>query len=77
MVSDTRLLIADTDAAVRGIIRISAQEEGWSFDEAGDGITALKLLRRNTFKLPFWIMTLRSLTAKSCAGKFARVAVFR
>lgn len=64
MVSDTRLLIADTDAAVRGIIRISAQEEGWSFDEAGDGITALKLLRRNTFQIAILDYDLAELDGK-------------
>ena len=64
MVGDTRLLIADTDAAVRGIIRISAQEEGWRCDEAGDGITALKLFRHNVFHLAILDFDLTELDGK-------------
>lgn len=51
MMRDTRLLIADADTGVRGIIRIAAREEGWDSHEAGDGIAALKLLRRETFHI--------------------------
>ena len=51
MIQRTRLLIADTDASIRGIIRIAVKEEGWDCSEATDGIMALKLFRRNTYHL--------------------------
>ena len=51
MVQGIRLLIADTDASIRGIIRVAAREEGWDCSEAADGIVALKLFRRNSYHL--------------------------
>jgi len=48
---ETKLLAADADPAVREIIRLSTKAEGWLCDSAQDGITALKLLRRNTYHL--------------------------
>ena len=51
MIQRARLLIADTDASIRGIIRIAVKEEGWECSEATDGITALKLFRRNSYHL--------------------------
>jgi len=45
------ILVADSNASIREIIRICAREEGWRVDEVGDGIAALKLLRRKSFHL--------------------------
>jgi two-component system response regulator ResD len=49
--SDIRLMIADMDASVRDIIRYCVRDEGWSCDEAKDGIAVLKLLRRREYNL--------------------------
>jgi len=49
VIKDINLLIADTDASIRGIVRIAAKEEGWECDEAVDGIGALKFFRRNHY----------------------------
>ncbi len=46
MNSDIRLLIVDANAAERGDIRQLAVSQGYSYDEAADGIAALKLFRR-------------------------------
>jgi DNA-binding response OmpR family regulator len=51
MNSDIRLLIVDQSSAVRGEIRQLALMQGYSFDEAADGIAALKLFRRNDYHL--------------------------
>ncbi|MDR1916191.1 MAG: response regulator transcription factor [Synergistaceae bacterium] len=48
---DIRLLVADMDASVREIIRYCVRDEGWVCDEAKDGITVLKLLRRKEYNL--------------------------
>ena len=46
-----RLLAADSDPSVREILRFCANEEKWHCDEARDGISALKLLRRWVYSL--------------------------
>lgn len=51
MDQDTKLLAADADPKVREIIRLCAKAEGWLCDEAQDGISALKQLRRNEYHL--------------------------
>jgi DNA-binding response OmpR family regulator len=51
MNSDIRLLIVDQSSAVRGEIRQLAVTQGYTFDEAMDGIAALKLFRRNDYNL--------------------------
>ena len=51
MINDTRLLVADADTTVRSIIRVAVEEEGWDIFEVSDGITALKLFRRNSFHI--------------------------
>jgi two-component system response regulator ResD len=48
---ETKLLIADADPTVREIIGLCAKEEGWLCDNAQDGISALKLLRRSAYHL--------------------------
>ncbi len=51
MNSDIRLLIVDPSSAIRAEIRQLAVSQGYSFDEAADGIAALKLFRRNDYNL--------------------------
>ena len=46
---EIRLLIADADVSIRDIIQYSALEQGWLTDQARDGVTAVKLLRRNRY----------------------------
>ena len=46
-----RLLIADADASVRDILLYSFREQGWLTDQARDGVTAVKLLRRNHYRI--------------------------
>ena len=49
MMTNVRLLVAETDSSVREILRLAAAEQGWICDEAVDGIAALKLLRRKKY----------------------------
>ncbi len=49
--SDIRLLIVDKNSAIRNEIKQIAIEQGYAFDEAADGITALKLFRRNDYDI--------------------------
>ena len=51
MNSDIRLLIVDQSSAIRSEIRQLAVSQGYSYDEAADGIAALKLFRRNDYSL--------------------------
>ena len=51
MNSDIRLLIVDSNSSIRTEIRQLAVSQGYSFDEAADGIAALKLFRRNDYNL--------------------------
>lgn len=51
MDQETKLLVADADPAVREIIRLCVKAEGWLCDNAQDGITALKFLRRSEYHL--------------------------
>lgn len=51
MALETKLLIADADASIRGIVALFAAEEGWRCDAASDGISVLKLLRREQYDL--------------------------
>lgn len=45
-----RILAAEADASIREIIKYAALGEGWATDEAGDGIAAVKLLRRKAYQ---------------------------
>ncbi len=51
MNSDIRMLIVDPNSAARGEIRQAAVSQGYICDEASDGITALKLFRRNDYSV--------------------------
>lgn len=46
-----RLLVADPNPQPRAAIREFCSTEGWMLDEALDGITAIKLFRRNGYRL--------------------------
>lgn len=51
MAREIRLLICEADVSIREVIRLSAAEQGWQCDCVGDGITAMKLIRRNNYHL--------------------------
>lgn len=48
---DIRILIVDSETLFRRMIKEYAALEGFSPDEAADGVTALKLFRRNNYQL--------------------------
>jgi len=47
--SAPRILIADDDASIRGLLRVIAERSGILADEAANGADALELLDRNTY----------------------------
>ncbi|MDD5017648.1 MAG: response regulator transcription factor [Eubacteriales bacterium] len=49
--SEVRLLVADREADVRATIKTHAALESFTTDEAADGITALKLIRRHDYQI--------------------------
>ncbi|NLI54995.1 MAG: response regulator transcription factor [Clostridiales bacterium] len=51
MNSDIRLLVADPDGDVRSKIRELFVSQGYTVDEAADGIAVLKFFRRNDYSL--------------------------
>jgi DNA-binding response OmpR family regulator len=48
---DIRLLIADKEESARNQVKKAAEAAGCAFDAATDGITAIKLFRRNDYHL--------------------------
>lgn len=48
---EIRLLIVDPNSSVRGEIKRCASAAGYAFDEAADGIAALKFFRRNDYNI--------------------------
>jgi DNA-binding response OmpR family regulator len=48
-VTGPRLLIADDDASIRGLLRVIAQRNALHADEASNGVDALDLLDRNVY----------------------------
>ena len=44
-------LVADEDMSVCQAIRLSVIDQGWGMTEARDGLTAIKLLRRNKYQI--------------------------
>lgn len=48
---EIRLLIVDPNSSVRGEIKRIAGTQGYAFDEAADGIAALKFFRRNDYNI--------------------------
>jgi DNA-binding response OmpR family regulator len=49
--NEIRMLIADKDESARNQIKKLAEELGYDFDVAGDGITAVKLFRRFDYQI--------------------------
>lgn len=54
-----RILIVDSDMAVRGQIGRHARLEGYEVAEAGDGYTAVSMCRQNAFDIIFWLFFYR------------------
>ena len=50
-IEEIKLLVADADVSVREIILYALKEQGWEADQARDGVAAIKLLRRNRYRL--------------------------
>lgn len=48
---EIRLLIVDPNSSVRGEIKRLANAAGYAYDEASDGIAALKFFRRNDYNI--------------------------
>ena len=46
-----KILIAEADMNICEIIKLTVMDQGWTLNEAKDGITAIKLLRRNTYQM--------------------------
>lgn len=63
--SDIRLLIVDGNSAVRSAIKERAAAERYLFDEATDGIAALKLFRRNDYSAVILDTSLPELDGRS------------
>lgn len=49
--NDIRMLIVDNDESARNHMKELAQELGYAFDSAADGITAIKLFRRYDYQI--------------------------
>jgi two-component system, OmpR family, response regulator ResD len=74
MNSDIRLLIVDQNSAIRGDIRLLAVSQGYSFDEAADGIAALKLFRRNDYNLIVMDTDLPELDGRNVCRQIRKVS---
>jgi DNA-binding response OmpR family regulator len=74
MNSDIRLLIVDQNSAIRGDIRQLAVSQGYSFDEAADGIVALKLFRRNDYNLIVMDTDLPELDGRNVCRQIRKVS---
>lgn len=48
---EVRILVADGEAETRNLIQVHAAAEGYTCDEAADGISAIKLFRRNDYDI--------------------------
>ena len=46
-----KFLMAEADMNICGVVKFGAIGEGWTMDEAKDGIAAIKLLRRNAYQI--------------------------
>ena len=64
MAKQIQILVADADISVREVIRLAATEQGWVCHTAGDGIVALKLIRRNIYHLAVLDMELPEIEGK-------------
>ena len=74
--NEIRLLIADKETDVRTAIKTYASMEGFICDEAADGISAIKLFRRNEYSMILLDAGLPDLDSwSSYAGRSARYPI--
>ncbi len=69
-----RLLVADSEKGIRSIIRQCASDEGYAVDEAADGISALKLFRRNEYHLIITEADLPELDGKNVCAQIRKAS---
>ncbi len=74
MNSDIRLLIVDSNSSSRGEIRQAAVSQGYSTDEAADGIAALKLFRRNDYDAVIMDTDLPELDGRNVCRQIRKVS---
>jgi two-component system response regulator ResD len=72
--NDIRLLIADQDSAVRSAIKKMATAQGYLFDEAADGIAALKLFRRHDYNIIILDTDLPELDGRNVCRQIRKVS---
>lgn len=71
---EIRLLIVDKDKDVRAIIKKLAAEQGYLYDEAGDGIAALKLFSRHDYNLVVMDTDLPELDGRNVCRQIRKVS---
>ena len=49
--TDAKILIADDEAALRELLREQLSTQGYTIDEAGDGVEAVEKLEKETYDL--------------------------
>ncbi|MFZ5974533.1 MAG: response regulator transcription factor [Bacillota bacterium] len=69
-----KLLIVDSQSSVRSIIKEKATAEGYSCDEAADGIAALKLFRRVDYNLVILDTDLPQLDGRNVCRQIRKVS---
>lgn len=72
--SDIKLLIVDNESTVRRIIKTHATNEGFTYDEASDGITALKLFKRIEYSLIILDTELPELDGRNVCRQIRKVS---
>lgn len=72
--SDVRLLIVDGESTVRSNIKNHIIAEGFSADEAADGIAALKLFRRNEYNIIILDTVLEELDGRNVCRQIRKVS---
>jgi DNA-binding response OmpR family regulator len=71
---EIRLLIIDKDEAVRTAIKRMASIHGYAYDEAADGIAALKLFRRHDYNIVIIDPDLPELDGKNVCRQIRKVS---
>lgn len=72
--NDIRLLIVDRESAIRNAIKQVAMVQGYAFDEAADGIAALKLFRRHDYNVVLLDTDLPELDGKNVCRQIRKVS---
>lgn len=72
--SEIRLLIADREPSVRNLIKHHISTEGFTTDEAADGIAALKLFRRNDYDMIILDTSLPELDGRHVCRQIRKVS---